>query len=352
MRVSRHGRPPSAFEESRPTRESLWRSVVLFGRNVATYKFALAKSLLEVASAEKTLVTLEELAEPFSRHVAEHLRSVDKQATSPSSTFLDACRRFNRGELSAEALQEETVRRGFVNVIDAFHVVNQAEIPLRFFTDERGTRKGITVTDDLLRLKEGSQFGNLPAEVEARWRLVETAWSLGLAPRLIEVQHDSASGGLFVRDSGLRRIDITSARDALNGYQKGKCFYCFADVSVETGSDRLADIDHFFPWTLYQAGMPDEVNLDGVWNLVLSCSTCNRGAAGKFARIPEAPLLERLHTRNSYLIRSHHPLRETLIRQTGASEAERRSFLQRIDDLAVQHLIHRWAPAHTNEPAF
>jgi hypothetical protein len=89
-----------SFEESRPTRESLWRSIVLFGRNVATYKFALAKSLLEVARAEKTLVSFEELAEPFSRHVADHLRLVDKQATSPRSTFLDACRRFNCGELS------------------------------------------------------------------------------------------------------------------------------------------------------------------------------------------------------------------------------------------------------------
>jgi hypothetical protein len=192
------------FEESRPTRESLWRSVVLFGRNVATYKFALAKSLLEVASTEKTLVTLEELAEPFARHIADHLRTVDKQATSSSSRFLDACRRFNRGELSADALREEAVRRGFVNVIDAFHIVNQGEIPIRFFVDERRTENAIRVTDELLQMKEGVQFGNLPWEVEARWRLVETAWSVGLTPRLLEVQHDPASGGLFLRDSGLR----------------------------------------------------------------------------------------------------------------------------------------------------
>ena len=64
----------NTVEESCPTRESLWRSVVLCGRNVATYKFAVARSLLEVASAEKKLFILEELAEPFSRHVAEHLR--------------------------------------------------------------------------------------------------------------------------------------------------------------------------------------------------------------------------------------------------------------------------------------
>ena len=342
----------SSFEEIRPTRESLWPSIVLFGRNVATYKFALAKSLLEAASAEKTLVTLDELAEPFSRHVADHLRTVDKQATSPSSAFLDACRRFNRGELDRSALLEETVRRGFVNVIDAFHVVNQGEIPLRFFVDERRTRKGIVITDELLRLKEGTQFGNLPWEVEARWRLVESAWSLGIAPGLLEVHHDDALGRLFVQDSGTRRIDITSARDALNGYQKGKCFYCFADISVESGSAQLADVDHFFPFMLQREALREGVDLNGMWNLVLSCSTCNRGAGGKFARVPELRLLERLHRRNSYLIRSHHPLRETLRNQAGQTEPERQSFLQERDAFAIRHLHHRWSPPQTNDAAF
>ena len=37
------------FQETHPSLESYWRSVILFGRNVASYKFALAKSLLEIA---------------------------------------------------------------------------------------------------------------------------------------------------------------------------------------------------------------------------------------------------------------------------------------------------------------
>jgi hypothetical protein len=43
--------------------------VILFGRNVASYKFFLAKSLLEIASTGKTEITLEELAKPFSKHL-------------------------------------------------------------------------------------------------------------------------------------------------------------------------------------------------------------------------------------------------------------------------------------------
>ncbi|WP_188032876.1 hypothetical protein [Psychrobacter sp. ANT_WB68] len=51
--------------------------------------------------------------------------------------------------------------------------------------------------------------------------------------------------------------------------------------------------------------------------MVLACSDCNRGTNGKFAKLLDIKLLERLHTRNEYLIGSHHPLRETLMLQTG-----------------------------------
>ena len=39
-----------AFIEPTPTRESCWRAIVMMGRNVATYKFALAASLIELSS--------------------------------------------------------------------------------------------------------------------------------------------------------------------------------------------------------------------------------------------------------------------------------------------------------------
>jgi hypothetical protein len=39
-------------------------------------------------------------------------------------------------------------------------------------------------------LNESKQFQNLGHEVEARWRLVETAWSLNLTPSLLEVRRN------------------------------------------------------------------------------------------------------------------------------------------------------------------
>ena len=91
-----------------PTREDLWRAIVLFGRNVASYKFALAASLLELRPHSGDLIRLEELAAPFSRHLRRHLGRADKQGTSPSSRFLNTLRSGNAGEISEDEVIEQT----------------------------------------------------------------------------------------------------------------------------------------------------------------------------------------------------------------------------------------------------
>jgi 5-methylcytosine-specific restriction endonuclease McrA len=338
------------FTEVQPTLENYWRSIILFGRNVASYKFALGKTLLEFSREDKETISLEELAEPFSRHVCEHLQNADKQATSASSRFLDACRKFNSGDIKKQDLLDATKNFGFSNVIDAFHVVHDGDIAVRFFQDERkGETKGIRLTDDLFSLAEQYQYRNLPSEVEARWRLVETAWELRLPRHVLSVGFDPEGELLVVNDRLFERKPITSCRDALSGYQKGKCFYCFSDISVLDSADDLADVDHFVPHRLKPYGLGDQ--LDGVWNLVLACQSCNRGPKGKFAQLPELRFLERLHIRNNFYIESHHPLRETLMRQTGNSETERRRFLQEKYRHAKEFLVQNWKPEFENEPA-
>jgi hypothetical protein len=136
---------------------------------------------------------------------------------------------------------------------------------------------------------------------------------LGLSRSLIA--YDQATEQL-VAPARSGRVAVTSSRAALNGYQKGHCFYCFGAVQIEGG----VDVDHFFPWSLRNI---IGVLADGVWNLVLACPRCNPGPQGKFDLVPERLLLQRLHQRNEFLIGSHHPLRETLIAQTGVAVADR-----------------------------
>jgi len=332
------GQGVTDFLGQAPTLDANWRAVVLFGRNVASYKFALAKALLELADRPDDRVRLTELAAPFARHLCEHIRHVDKQTTSQSSKFLDACRAFNRGELPEDKLIETTTRLGFNNVIDAFHVVGSSPVPTRFFLDERQSGPSgaaIRLTDELRRLTGSLQGQGLSDETEARWRLVENAWALDLPRAGVAVQADAETNMLFVER--IRRVNLTGVRAALNGYQRGRCFYCQAETPLAA-----AEVDHFFPWILKsRREMPDA---DGVWNLVLACRSCNRGERGKFAAVPASPLVARLNERNNWLVDSHHPLRETILLQTGMDAKSRASFLRSRQKIARDALIHEWDP--------
>lgn len=336
------------FLELAPSEENYWRSLILFGRNVACYKFALGKALLTVAPAGKSVIGLEELAEPYSGYVAEHLRLSDAQSQDSSTPypFIEACRQYNRGEITKEQLIQITTKEGFKVVLDKFHNLNDGAIPVRFYSKSRG---GITLTDDLFQLSGGKQVQDLEQEIEARWRLVETAWHLKISQHLIRVDYDSETGVIYTGD---RRIDVTSSRDALNGYQKGKCFYCFADISIVTGADNLADVDHFFPHKLKFFNIAHPI--DGVWNLVLACQNCNRGSAGKFDRLPAEKFLARLHARNEFFINSHHPLRETLMQQTGTKLEQRINFLKANYQQATTGVLinSSWKPESEYPPAF
>ncbi|MDP2345566.1 MAG: HNH endonuclease domain-containing protein [Deltaproteobacteria bacterium] len=338
------------FMEVTPTTENYLRGIVLFGRNVASYKFALAKSLLELAAEQQERVSLDDLAVPFARHLCEHLKTAPKQATSATSRFLETCSSFNRGEISADRLREMTSRLGFANVIDAFHIVGANEIPVRFFLDERTTAtRGIRLTDAIRDIATAAP-DQAVAEIEARWNLVETAWGLGINQALVAfepVAYEPGSG-MFVWAA--RRKALASARPALNGYQKGRCFYCFRGIGTTPTATDLADVDHVLPHVLQRRG--EFTNLDQVWNLVLACQDCNRGAGGKFHAIPALSYIERLYRRNEYLINSHHPLRETLIKQVGATASQRQEFVQRMFSDAATSGLARWSTPALADPTF
>lgn len=328
----------STYQEESISNESYWRSIILFGRNVASYKFALAKSLIELSKANKDSISLEELAIPFSRNLCEHIQIAPKQTTSNSSRFLDSCISFNENRVSKDELISKTVQLGFNNVIDAFHTVNQGEIPIRFYHKDYSTTKRIILTDDFFKIAQDLSVNDLNNEVEARWNLVETAWELGINKNALEVYHDEEISRFFVLNK-LHRKNVTSVRPTLNGYQKGKCFYCFCDISIDPKEEKFCDVDHFYPHLLKNRM---RVDFNGVWNLVLACQNCNRGSEGKFARIPAEKYLKRLYKRNEFLICSHHPLKDTLMKQTGNYRLQRATFYREIDKSATNMLIHRW----------
>ena len=330
------------FQINDPSLESQWRALILFGKNSATYKFAFAKSLLELVNSETTKISLTDLSKPFSKNIIEHLKINDKQGNSKSSSFLNVCRRHIKGKISDNELWAKTEKLGFVNVVDAFQNLNGAEIPDIFYEKNyKSGNKEIIIKDNLLKLKESFHFQNFNQEVEARWNLVETAWNLNINPKLLEVKYDEEKSLFFLENDFMRRTDITSVRDSLNGYQKGKCFYSFQDISVVSGNANLCEVDHFFPHINKTIHNAFGANINGVWNLVLANKDVNRN---KSARIPEKRFLQRLFNRNEFYIQSKHPLAETIINQTGNTKQKRIEFLNKQYQLAINNAIITWKP--------
>ncbi|MEN5231873.1 hypothetical protein [Sphingobacterium faecium] len=330
------------FQINDPSLESQWRALILFGKNSATYKFAFAKAIIELLEQNKTILTLEDLASPFARNIVEHLKKSDKQGNSSSSKFLHTCRSYIDGKLSEDQLIQTTTKLGFVNVVDAFQNVNGGIITDPFYHKNYiEGKKEIILNDNIFKLKETVQFINLDQEVEARWNLVETAWNLQINPNLLEVKHDAIKQELYVESDFMRRINMTSVRDALSGYQKGKCFYSYQDIFVNPGSEQICAVDHFLPHIHKKAHAREEANINGVWNLVLADPKIN---IAKSALVPHCRFLERLYNRNEFYIESKHPLAETIVNQTGKTKDKRRLFLQQQYNIALSHSIHEWSP--------
>ncbi|MDA9180286.1 hypothetical protein N9O28_03085 [Emcibacteraceae bacterium] len=312
------------FHYKDPSLESLFRAIILFGDNSATYKFALGTALIELGQKNEELIKMRDLAEVFSRHLCNHVKQSPKQwARSDAVQYGTICERFLRKEISKDELINYTEKNAFKDVINRFHTVDRKQLEKEFYIDERKVNGGIRLTDNLFDLVENKNGAELLPEVDARWRLVETAWEMRVANAALMVNYDKELKSLFIQPSKERRKTITSCRNALNGYQRSQCFYCYGSISLKPNASNVCHVDHFLPYSRRVLSLGDRVNQ--VWNLVLSCSGCN---LGKGAQSPDKSLLKDLHRRNEWLIGSHHPLRNTIIDQTGITELLRRKHLE------------------------
>ena len=60
------------------------------GANTTSYKFALAKSLIDLSVTGKSFISLEELAVPFSESICEHIQHHAKQGKNANFKIMDA----------------------------------------------------------------------------------------------------------------------------------------------------------------------------------------------------------------------------------------------------------------------
>lgn len=303
--------------------QDYWRVIILYGNNVATYKMALAMCLIEFAQQDKTTVSMRELAQSFFNQYLKRLDNGKPQLTNPArKTILErVVESYKLNQVTEESAIEKVAREGFSDVVPRFHNVNGGAIPLKFY---EATSEGLFLTDDLLTLFSKPLLSPLIPEVGSRWDLLEAAFEMKLPIDVLCTDEET-----IYRSNGRERINITSTRPVLSGYQNGFCFYCGESLEGE-----LVHVDHFIPRTF--------INHDEIWNLVIAHSHCN---LEKLARLPHEDFKQKLYERNEYYISSNHPIKRQLISQMGLAPATRRRFLDSKYEEARKMLIHIWRPA-------
>ena len=112
---------------------------------------------------------------------------------------------------------------------------------------------------------------------------------------------------IFYSESKYQRVGLRSAVDILMPYQKGDCFYCNRQLDRQSDSqnDSFPDVDHFYPFSLFNNQNMIAANPNGVWNLVIACKSCNRGGDGKFDAPPDRLYFRKLLERNLLFVEEH-----------------------------------------------
>ncbi|WP_324276837.1 HNH endonuclease [Blastococcus brunescens] len=152
-------------------------------------------------------------------------------------------------------------------VMKKFHNLRGVgEVGHRFYEIRgRGSSRRLTLTPQMLAIARHEVL--LGPELDARWSIVEACFDAEVGRGLIGT-------GVIVSADGehlltpIRRVAVAGAREALIGFQHGRCFYCGEPVTLAAGA---VHVDHVYPFALMKSGIWDGPDLNGVWNLVVAC---------------------------------------------------------------------------------
>lgn len=315
------------------------RTVLIFGRNSSTYKFAFCHALLQQNAVNS--LKYQDIKGPMLDIFIERYKAEKRQFTQESTNFTQALDKFLLGSIDREKLDAEAEKVIFKNVLDAFQNVGGSTLDKehRLFEHDKKSKQ-IVFTDRLNQLlSNNTDKAEILKECENRWSVVEQAWKSEMSPNLL---YDKQSGS-FVDQEDIQRIAVRSALKALLPYQKGLCFYCDKklDLSLSKDQDLFPDVDHFIPWSFLKANR--SVNSNGVWNLVISCKKCNRGTFGKFDQIPEIEFFEKLLVRNLYFsIEHNHSLKWSVLKSLGVESAK--DIKNRMSEVYNLMPLQKWRP--------
>ncbi len=301
------------FSQKEISSASTLRTILLFGRNVSTYKFALTSALLELKPNDEVKFT--DLRNTFVKELLKHYQENPNQYQAGENQLTKAFDDYQTDK-NWDKLISVAEKNIYNNVFDAFHNVGGSSISKEHILFEKDAKgKKIILTDNLNSLIEDDNLKlELENENQSRWRIVEEAWKNKLSPNLLDYNKED---GNFYSVNQHERVNIRSAVSALLPYQQGKCFYCNKKLNPEAHKDQhdFPDVDHFVPFSFFNTAISlAKINPNGVWNLVLACQECNRGTNGKFNSPPAKSYQFDLLERNILFTQEHkHSLKNSIL---------------------------------------
>jgi hypothetical protein len=286
-----------------------WKAIVLYGLNSATYKRALAKTLLELARHDSTHVAWSFLSEEFLKQYKNRLEGcVMPQQINPNrQTVMERIiSQLNHGNLTWTEAVGRVGTDAFNDVIPRFHnIVRDADFAKERFYEFQPNNK-LIIKDSAFEILQ-DRPDELFDEIDARWGLLEGAFLINREQ--FELVNDIRS--IYIR-KGYARQDITKNMPFINGYQNNTCFYC-----SEPMEDQDIHVDHVLPRQV--------VHHDEIWNLVLSHSFCNQQKSD-FLVAPA--YVNKLIARNENIMGSNHPWKKKIQEQLGITPQKRRTSLE------------------------
>lgn len=286
----------------------VWKALILYGLNAATYKIALGKTLLDFVRQNIDLVNWEELSKAFFYQYFNRINStgMPQQGNPGRLTVMERIvKDFSQERISEAEAIELVGKKAFNDVLPRFHsignITNAAENA--FYVYERN--KKLVLKDSLFNINEHNEI-ELEQELNARWDLLEGAF-------LITQEQWDLTNDLrdIYLSKGYERKNITCNIPFLQGYQGNVCFYCGEPINA---SD--IHVDHVLP---RQILLHDEI-----WNLVLSHGICN---SSKNDNLVALHFIEKLIARNENIIGSNHPWKAKIIAALGVTPINRRKKL-------------------------
>ena len=303
----------------------LWRGVILHGKNASTYKIALAQLLIDYSNRNFTKIPLNELAEDFYHTYQKRMENGLRQnKTSGRDTYVEQMVNEVKADKTKESDALEFIKENSLKkmVLKRFNTICGKKIPEPFYTfDDRN----LTLSSNILEVFSTKQ-NLLENELISRWDLLEHAFTESDAAGTLELDEK-----LEWLKHSKKRTNITKFINVLQGYQRGKCFYCGEEIEDEI------QVDHVIPW---QALRHDEI-----WNLVLAHTFCNQD---KSDNLPPKPFVESLFVRNEYVLDSNLPLKEKLRLVVKKTPAERWKQIQEAYGFATKKIGNRFWGGNKN----